>query len=353
MHFLCVDLTLSLLPRKEKPDVSFSCKVRYDYIALLMQTVYNSEKQNLSRAYHNGFYRCSLAKNEGDSECSGEFRSMAHPGRSKRIGDQVASRLLLSAGTGRNRFVWATGAPSRSGRSDFCASRRSTLSQGWAINSCYSVCLLSGGETRKRAAQNKSFSPCDDSGGNRRGDCPFISALPSLLILKAGDRTDNAYLDSHLQSLVWESRAGGPASELLLARLWEVVFLLAFRTYLAQASHHATGWLAAIRDPQLARALGAIQQQPQIEWTVERLAKEAAMSRATFIRQFARVMGEPPMTFLYHHRMGVAASLLRQGETSLASVAARVGYGSEAAFSSAFRRHFGSAPGAYRARERA
>ena len=181
------------------------------------------------------------------------------------------------------------------------------------------------------------------------GDCPFISALPSLLILKAGERTDCPYLDSHLQSLVWESATCGPASELLLARLWEVVFLLAFRTYLSQATHHTTGWLAAIRDPQLARALSVIQQQPHVSWTVERLAEEAAMSRATFTRQFVRVLGEPPMKFLYLHRMGVAASLLQQGESNIAAIAARVGYGSEAAFSNAFRRHFGSAPGAYRA----
>ncbi len=181
------------------------------------------------------------------------------------------------------------------------------------------------------------------------GDCPFISALPSLLILRAGERADCPHLDTHLQSLVWESATGGPASELLLARLWEVVFLLAFRTYLSQATHqNATGWLAAIRDPQMARALGAIQGQPHVPWTVEGLAAEAAMSRATFIRQFTRIMGEPPMKFLYLHRMGVAASLLRQGQGNLAAVAARVGYGSEAAFSNAFHRCYGSAPGAYR-----
>jgi AraC-like DNA-binding protein len=180
-------------------------------------------------------------------------------------------------------------------------------------------------------------------------DCPFIAALPPLLIVRAGDRAGSPYLDSHLQSLVWEASTSGPASDLLLARLWEVVFLLAFRTYLVAADQHTTGWLAAIRDPQMARVLGAIQQRPHEDWTVERLAAEAAMSRATFIRQFIRVMGEPPMRFLYQHRMGVAASLLQQGAGGLAAVAAQVGYGSEAAFSSAFRRHFGFAPGAYRA----
>ena len=181
------------------------------------------------------------------------------------------------------------------------------------------------------------------------GDCPFISALPPLLILKAGERSDCPYLEGHLQSLVWEGTTAGPASDLVIAHLWEVVFLLAFRTYLSQSTHASTGWLAAIRDPQLAQVLAAIQQRPHVPWTVESLAEEAAMSRTTFIRQFVRVMGDPPMKFLYLHRMGVAASLLKQGERSLSAVAAHVGYGSEAAFSVAFHRLHGVAPGAYRA----
>ena len=183
------------------------------------------------------------------------------------------------------------------------------------------------------------------------GECPFISALPSLLLLKPGSRSLSPYLETQLQSLVWEANTGGPASELLLSRLWEVVFLLAFRSYLSEATQrHTTGWLAAIRDPQLTGVLGAIQQQPNGEWTVNRMAKLAAMSRATFLRQFTRMMGEPPMRFLYLLRMGVAASLLKQGECNLATVATRVGYGSEAAFSNAFRRHFDCAPGVYRTR---
>ena len=185
-----------------------------------------------------------------------------------------------------------------------------------------------------------------------RAECPFVSALPPLLILHAGERAGRPYLDSYLQSLVWESSHGGPASELMMARLWEVVFLAAFRTYLVQDAPCATGWLAAIRDPQLASVLGAIRQQPGAPWTVASLAAEAAMSRATLIRQFVRVMGEPPMTFLFSFRMGIAASLLRQGGRSLAAIAAYVGYGSEAAFSNAFHRRYGLAPGAYRTANR-
>lgn len=179
-------------------------------------------------------------------------------------------------------------------------------------------------------------------------ECPFVSALPPLLVLGAGERAGYPHLDTILQGIVREAALGGPASSLVLARLWEMMFLLAFRSYLAQTSDLATGWLAAIRDPQMARVLGAVQLRPDAPWTIEMLAEEAAMSRATLIRQFIHIMGEPPMKFLYLHRMGIAASLLTHSERSLAAIAIHIGYGSEAAFSSAFRRRYGSAPGAYR-----
>jgi AraC-like DNA-binding protein len=181
-------------------------------------------------------------------------------------------------------------------------------------------------------------------------ECPFVSALPLLLVLGAAERAAYPHLDTILQGIIREYAASGPASELVLARLWEMTFLLAFRSYLSQDTEHTTGWLAAIRDPQMAKVLGAIQQRPSAPWTVEGLAEEASMSRATLIRQFVRVMGDPPMKFLYLHRMGIAASLLTHSERSLAEVAAHVGYGSEAAFSNAFRRRYGCAPGAYRTR---
>lgn len=210
-------------------------------------------------------------------------------------------------------------------------------------------CLRSGA-TREPVGQSHFL--CVTVRAGVRADCPFASALPPLLILSAGERASRPHLDSYLQSLVWESSQAGPASGLMMARLWEVVFLAAFRTYLVQDASCATGWLAAIRDPQMARVLGAIRQRPGAPWTVASLAAEAAMSRATLIRQFVRVMGEPPMKFLFSFRMTLAAGLLTQGGRSLAAVAAHVGYGSEAAFSNAFHRRYGLAPGAYRTANR-
>ena len=183
------------------------------------------------------------------------------------------------------------------------------------------------------------------------GGCPFLAALPAVLVLKAGERGENPYLETLLQSVVWESgHQARSASDLVLERLWEVIFILVFRNHLATCEAGTNGWLAGTRDPQLSRVLAAIQEKPNEAWTLKGLSELAAMSRATFIRRFVKIMGQAPMTFLYGHRMGLAASLLKQGERSLANVAEKTGYGSEAAFSTAFRRCYKISPGAYRAK---
>lgn len=181
-------------------------------------------------------------------------------------------------------------------------------------------------------------------------DCPFGSAMPEYFLFRSGERTESPYLDAQLQCLVWESRSGGAGSELMQARLWEIVFMQAFRVHLAKtrATH---GWLAAICDQQLSKVLRAIHKSPGKDWTVERLATEAAMSRATLARRFAAVLDDTPMDYLYRLRMRVAATLLKEPDASILDVAERVGYASESAFSSAFHRRFNIWPGEYRDQE--
>ena len=112
--------------------------------------------------------------------------------------------------------------------------------------------------------------------------------------------------------------------------------------------HGRSGWLAALREPQLARAVALIHRQPERPWTVATLAAEAGMSRSHFAERFAAVLGRPPLAYLAEWRLHVARVLLRRGTLRVHEVARRVGYGSEAAFSTAFRRAAGVAPGAYR-----
>ena len=102
------------------------------------------------------------------------------------------------------------------------------------------------------------------------------------------------------------------------------------------------------RDEVVGRALTLLHGQPGHSWTLAELAREASSSRSSLARRFMELVGQPPMQYLAQWRMQVAANLLAQGQAKVASVGAEVGYDSEAAFSRAFKKATGLAPGAWR-----
>jgi transcriptional regulator GlxA family with amidase domain len=106
--------------------------------------------------------------------------------------------------------------------------------------------------------------------------------------------------------------------------------------------------LLALRDRQIATAIGLIHSQPERGWTVGELAAEVALSRSTFSSRFRQLVGESPLRYLTRTRLAHAAALLRTTDASLAQVAGRAGYATEFSFGKAFKRVFGVAPGAYR-----
>ena len=134
----------------------------------------------------------------------------------------------------------------------------------------------------------------------------------------------------------------------MLARLSELLFVEAVREHLDRLPQTGTGWLAALRDPALARALSAIHARVGEPWTVDALAAEARLSRSAFAERFTEVLGVPPLTYLTRWRMQVAARRLRDSHHGIAAIAADLGYESEASFSRAFKREMGAAPGRYR-----
>jgi AraC-like DNA-binding protein len=151
-----------------------------------------------------------------------------------------------------------------------------------------------------------------------------------------------------LQFIAWEVAAGKPGAHTVVSRLADILFIQIVRGYLAGLPEDATGWLGALKDQQIGAALTLIHQNPERDWTVLALAEQVAMSRSAFAARFNRIVGEPPLHYLTRWRMQKAAGLLREGQASLAEIAEQVGYDSEAAFSKAFKRAIGSAPGAYR-----
>jgi AraC-like DNA-binding protein len=146
-----------------------------------------------------------------------------------------------------------------------------------------------------------------------------------------------------------EACAQRPAREAILGRLLEVVFIEALRSSSLSA---VPGLARGLADPRLAQALRQMHAAPEQRWSVEQLAKAAALSRTSFFQRFSRELGVAPMAYLLAWRMALAKHLLRQREASVGQIAERVGYGSASAFSVAFSRYVGVPPRDYLCAER-
>jgi AraC-like DNA-binding protein len=186
---------------------------------------------------------------------------------------------------------------------------------------------------------------CGFLGCDRRPFNPLLEALPRQIHLRG---ISNAWLVGFTQQLTAESQIGGAGADTVLTRLAELMFIEVLRRYLADLPPGQTGWLAGLRDGVVSRVLTLLHGQPAHPWTLDELAREAATSRSSLARRFAEVVGEPPMQYLAHWRMQVAANLLVESGSKVATIASDVGYDSEAAFSRAFKRATGHAPGAWR-----
>ena len=184
---------------------------------------------------------------------------------------------------------------------------------------------------------------------------PLLDALPPLVVVRADAAGRVPWLDHTLGFLACEARSGRPGASMLMAHLASVLFIHAVRAHLAGVGAAPGGdgaptrsVLVALRDPGVAAALGAFHRDPGDPWTVDALARHAGMSRTAFAERFRALVGEPPLTYATRWRMHHAARLLRTERIALADIAARVGYGSEAAFNRTFKRWMRVPPGRYR-----
>jgi len=183
----------------------------------------------------------------------------------------------------------------------------------------------------------------------------LLSSLPPLIHVGAGAAGDTAgWLDQTMRLLASEAGGQRPGAGILTARLAEVLLVQLLRAWIEAAGPEVArpaGWLAALGDPTLARAIDRIHGAPAHPWTAGELARVAGMSRSAFYTRFSEAVGESPAQYLLRWRMCLAQMALLQRDDGLASVAEEVGYGSEAAFSRAFKRQVGVSPSHWR-RER-
>lgn len=151
-----------------------------------------------------------------------------------------------------------------------------------------------------------------------------------------------------LDQLVEESRAEQPGTQLASAQLAQLLFIQILRAHLKTSAPMPAGWLRALGDPRIAPALRLMHGDPARAWHLDELAKACAMSRTTFAFHFRTIAGVAPLNYLTAWRMRLAERTLREENTSIAAIAQSLGYASESAFSTAFKRVTGSSPKAYR-----
>jgi AraC-like DNA-binding protein len=188
---------------------------------------------------------------------------------------------------------------------------------------------------------------CGFLGCDRRPFNPLLASLPRLLHMRG---MSSAWLDGFARQVTRESQLGRPGADGVLTRLAELMFIELLRRYLEELPQGQTGWLAGLRDEAVGRVLALVHDRPGHSWTLEELAREANSSRTTLTKRFTELVGQAPMQYLTQWRMQVAANRLSQGGGKVATIGREVGYDSEAAFSRAFKKATGFAPGAWRGR---
>ena len=178
---------------------------------------------------------------------------------------------------------------------------------------------------------------------------PLLAVLPSLIHVKATRDGVRPWLRLTVEHVLAELDSGGPGATEVVTRLADILFIQAVRSYFEESADIAEfGWLAAVRDPQIGRALALLHGHPAEPWTIASLAHRVAVSRSAFSDKFTRLVGEPPLRYLTRLRINSAARRLRSSDDKLKTVAAAAGYESVAAFTRAFRRHMKMTPGEYR-----
>jgi AraC-like DNA-binding protein len=176
----------------------------------------------------------------------------------------------------------------------------------------------------------------------------LIQILPTTIHIEASSSSRTEWMQSMLRLMAAEAAEFRPGGEAVITRLGDILVIQAIRAWMESDPAAQTGWLGALQDPQIGRAISLIHRDPARDWTVASLADELAMSRSAFAARFTELVGEPVMRYVARWRMHVAVAALNDEDATVGELADRLGYRSEAAFSRAFKRVIGISPGAVR-----
>lgn len=170
----------------------------------------------------------------------------------------------------------------------------------------------------------------------------LMAMLPPIVHIRS--KSEQAALRWSVERMMQELRERAPGGSLIAQHLAHMMLVQALRLYMTENASGGVGWLYALADKQLSAALNAVHADPAHRWTLNDLAERACMSRSVFARKFKEKVGVAPMEYVARWRMLLASERLANSSEPVSSIAASLGYESESAFSTAFRRVMGCSP---------
>lgn len=196
-------------------------------------------------------------------------------------------------------------------------------------------------------ADNKTIETritCGVMSFNHHAGQKLIAQLPPVIHLKNDDSVLTEQIHALITLMAAEVSTLAAGGETVMAHLADIIVIKALRYWLEHAPEAGKGWLGALKDPKIGKALAEIHAHPESAWTVGTLAQKAGMSRSGFSARFSEVMGISVKQYLTEWRMSLARIKIMQGPVTLADLSEELGYQSEAAFSRAYKRVFGVSP---------
>jgi len=175
----------------------------------------------------------------------------------------------------------------------------------------------------------------------------LLSLLPAAIYVRGGS-ADSEWFGETVRFIAAEAKNLRVGGETIITRLADVLVVQAIRSWIEHEPEARTGWLGAVQDRQIGKAIALIHRRPEHGWTLAALGKEVGMSRSALSARFKELVGESVMRYLATWRMQLALASLRQDRIDIGELAESVGYQSESAFNRAFKRYVGIAPGAAR-----